>query len=147
MFATQSQFPKTNQFSAEKDLAQDLGWSIGWRYYFFLTYGCCLLQVAAVGLTLPAVLAARVCVGLGEGAALPVMNNLVATNIPAKRRATALGSCFSGFHTGLSVCIFIEHRCTHFVLAEKVESLCFVLKMQKFLAAWVLSNYWTGDWP
>lgn len=38
--------------------------------------------------------------GLGEGAALPVMNNLVATNIPPERRATALGSCFSGFHSG-----------------------------------------------
>lgn len=53
-----------------------------------------------MGLTIPAVLAARVCVGLGEGAALPVMNNLVATNIPPAKRATALGSCFSGFHTG-----------------------------------------------
>ena len=45
-------------------------------------------------------LAARAFVGLGEGAALPVMNNLVATNIAPGRRATALGGCFSGFHTG-----------------------------------------------
>ena len=53
-----------------------------------------------MGYTVPAVLAARVCVGLGEGAALPVMNNLVATNVPRQQRATALGTCFSGFHTG-----------------------------------------------
>ena len=53
-----------------------------------------------MGYTVPAVLAARVCVGLGEGAALPVMNNLVATNVPPQQRATALGTCFSGFHTG-----------------------------------------------
>ena len=61
---------------------------------------CLYFQVAAAGLTLPAVLAARALVGLGEGAALPVMNNLVATNIAPGRRATALGGCFSGFHTG-----------------------------------------------
>ena len=82
-------------------------------------------QVAAWGHTVPAVLAARVCVGLGEGAALPVMNNLVATNISPKKRATALGSCFSGFHTGklrssalrglkayvtLPVCLGILHK-------------------------------------
>lgn len=35
------------------------------------------LQVRAAGLTLPAVLAARAMVGLGEGVALPSMNNLV----------------------------------------------------------------------
>ena len=34
-------------------------------------------QVAAAGLTLPAVIAARAMVGLGEGVALPSMNNLV----------------------------------------------------------------------
>lgn len=35
--------------------------------------------VAALGLTLPALLLARTMVGLGEGVALPAMNNLVAT--------------------------------------------------------------------
>ena len=43
---------------------------------------------------------ARGMVGLGEGVALPAMNNLVANNIPQPRRSTALGGCFSGFHTG-----------------------------------------------
>ena len=58
------------------------------------------VQVAAAGLTLPAVLAARTLVGLGEGVALPCMNNLVAVNIPPARRATALGTAFTGFHSG-----------------------------------------------
>ena len=53
-----------------------------------------------MGLTLPAVLAARAMVGLGEGVALPSMNNLVAVNVPPARRATALGTAFSGFHSG-----------------------------------------------
>ena len=43
---------------------------------------------------------ARGMVGLGEGVALPAMNNLVANNIPPARRSTALGGCFTGFHTG-----------------------------------------------
>lgn len=55
---------------------------------------------AAAGLTLPAVLAARFLVGFGEGVALPSMNNLVATRVPRARRATALGACFMGFHSG-----------------------------------------------
>jgi ACS family sodium-dependent inorganic phosphate cotransporter/ACS family sodium-dependent inorganic phosphate cotransporter-like MFS transporter 9 len=38
--------------------------------------------------------------GLGEGVALPSMNNLVATYIPKEAKARALGMCFSGFHTG-----------------------------------------------
>lgn len=56
--------------------------------------------VAAAGLTLPAMIAARVMVGLGEGVALPCMNQLVGSNIPQARRSTALGACFSGFHSG-----------------------------------------------
>lgn len=59
-------------------------------------------QVAAAGLTLPAVMLARGLVGLGEGVALPAMNNLVANNIPPSRRSTALGGCFTGFHSGVS---------------------------------------------
>lgn len=43
---------------------------------------------------------ARGMVGLGEGVALPAMNNLVANNIPLARRSTALGGCFTGFHSG-----------------------------------------------
>ena len=58
--------------------------------------------MAAAGLTLPAVMLARGMVGLGEGVALPAMNNLVANNIPLARRSTALGGCFTGFHTGRS---------------------------------------------
>ena len=59
-----------------------------------------LWQVAAAGWTLPAVMLARGMVGLGEGVALPAMNNLVANNVPLARRSTGLGGCFTGFHTG-----------------------------------------------
>ena len=55
---------------------------------------------ASLGITLPAVLAARFLVGFGEGVALPSMNNMVATRIPGAQRATALGACFMGFHSG-----------------------------------------------
>jgi predicted MFS family arabinose efflux permease len=59
-------------------------------------------QVAAAGLTFQAVVATRVCVGLGEGVALPSMNNLVAT-LPKARQSTALGVAFTGFHCGEAV--------------------------------------------
>ncbi|KAF5829807.1 major facilitator superfamily domain-containing protein [Dunaliella salina] len=56
--------------------------------------------VVASGLALPAMLMARCFVGLGEGVALPSMNNLVATYVPKEAKARALGMCFTGFHTG-----------------------------------------------
>lgn len=60
-------------------------------------HGMC--QVAAAALTYPAVLATRVCIGLGEGVALPSMNNMVA-GLPTAKRSTALGIAFTGFHCG-----------------------------------------------
>ncbi len=56
--------------------------------------------VAATGLTFAAVLAARFLVGVGEGVAMPAMNNLVARFVPPALKATALGNCYTGFHTG-----------------------------------------------
>jgi hypothetical protein len=38
--------------------------------------------------------------GLGEGVALPSMNNLVAAHIPPNAKSRALGMAFSGFHSG-----------------------------------------------
>ena len=55
--------------------------------------------MAAWSLTFQAVVFIRVCVGLGEGVALPSMNNLVAT-LPKSLRSTALGVAFTGFHCG-----------------------------------------------
>jgi ACS family sodium-dependent inorganic phosphate cotransporter/ACS family sodium-dependent inorganic phosphate cotransporter-like MFS transporter 9 len=63
---------------------------------------------AALGITLPAVLAVRFLVGFGEGVALPSMNNLIATRIVPTQRATALGICFMGFHTGSLVGLLIS---------------------------------------
>lgn len=38
--------------------------------------------------------------GLGEGVALPSMNNLIAAHVPKEAKARGLGMAFSGFHTG-----------------------------------------------
>lgn len=35
-----------------------------------------------------------------QGVAMPAMNNLVARNVPPARKATALGNCYTGFHSG-----------------------------------------------
>ncbi|KAF8067233.1 PHT4 [Scenedesmus sp. PABB004] len=56
--------------------------------------------MAAAGLTLPAVLLARMCVGLGEGVALPSMSSMVSRHVPPPAKARALGMAFSGFHSG-----------------------------------------------
>ncbi|KAG1674590.1 hypothetical protein FOA52_001839 [Chlamydomonas sp. UWO 241] len=73
---------------------------------FWFSIASCLLplaatpQVAALGLTVPLVLAARCMVGLGEGVALPTMSHLVARFVPKESKSRALGLCFSGFHGG-----------------------------------------------
>lgn len=69
-----------------------------------------LLQpaVVAAGLSLPAAVLARALVGLGEGVALPSMNNLVAEHVPPSRRASALGACFGGFQSGNLVGLLVS---------------------------------------
>ena len=58
------------------------------------------LTPVAAGLGQAPLLFARALVGLGEGVALPSMNNLVGKNVRPDRRATALGISFAGFHSG-----------------------------------------------
>ena len=53
----------------------------------------------ASSLAFKMILASRVVVGLGEGVALPSMNNLVAS-LPKSLRSTGLGVAFTGFHSG-----------------------------------------------
>eukprot|EP00897_Mesotaenium_endlicherianum_P009932 jgi/Mesen1/8968/ME000056S08380 len=54
----------------------------------------------AAGHSLGALLAVRVVMGLGEGVALPCMNNMMARWMPRMERARAVGACFAGFHLG-----------------------------------------------
>jgi len=58
------------------------------------------LTPVAAGLGQGPLLLTRALVGLGEGVALPSMNNLIGKNVRAERRATALGISFAGFHSG-----------------------------------------------
>ena len=60
----------------------------------------CVEQVIKAGWVLPAVLACRALVGLGEGVVMPSMNTLMATRVPATWRSSALGIVYSGFHAG-----------------------------------------------
>lgn len=48
-------------------------------------------------------LALRALVGMGEGVAMPTMNNLVASNVIRERRSAATGMAFTGFHAGTMV--------------------------------------------
>jgi ACS family sodium-dependent inorganic phosphate cotransporter/ACS family sodium-dependent inorganic phosphate cotransporter-like MFS transporter 9 len=58
------------------------------------------LTPLAAGLGQVPLLFTRALVGLGEGVALPSMNNLIGKNVKTERRATALGISFAGFHSG-----------------------------------------------
>lgn len=64
--------------------------------------------IVAAGLSVPAILAARCMVGLGEGVAMPSMSNLIATYIPKEAKARALGLSYSGFHGGNLLGLFLS---------------------------------------
>eukprot|EP00899_Mesostigma_viride_P006411 jgi/Mesvir1/15771/Mv03340-RA.1 len=55
---------------------------------------------APLELVFPAVVFARVVVGLGEGVAMPSANNLIASWMPPRLRSQALGAIMAGFHGG-----------------------------------------------
>lgn len=87
-------------------------------------------QVAAAALTFPAVLATRVCIGLGEGVALPSMNNMVA-GLPTSKRSTALGVAFTGFHCGRQIptlVLSLQHSQPSFIYDWQI-TISFPLKM------------------
>ena len=59
-----------------------------------------VLTPLAASLGLPALLAARACMGVGEGVAMPAMNNLLSKWIPVKERSRSLALVYSGMYTG-----------------------------------------------
>jgi ACS family sodium-dependent inorganic phosphate cotransporter len=50
--------------------------------------------------SLPVLLAARACMGIGEGVAMPAMNNLLSKWVPVRERSRSLSLVYSGMYTG-----------------------------------------------
>lgn len=59
-----------------------------------------MLTPIAAAMGLPALLIARACMGVGEGVAMPAMNNLLSRWIPVKERSRSLALVYSGMYTG-----------------------------------------------
>lgn len=68
-------------------------------HHFRMRFQGMHMQALGAALAFKMIVASRVVVGLGEGVALPSMNNLVAT-LPKSLRSTGLGVAFTGFHSG-----------------------------------------------
>ncbi|KAK9843080.1 hypothetical protein WJX74_006724 [Apatococcus lobatus] len=58
------------------------------------------LTPLAASLGLPALLFARACMGIGEGVAMPAMNNLLSRWVPVQERSRSLSLVYSGMYTG-----------------------------------------------
>jgi len=54
----------------------------------------------AAQMGLPFLLAARACMGIGEGVAMPAMNNLLSRWVPKQERSRSLALVYSGMYTG-----------------------------------------------
>ncbi|GJP50626.1 hypothetical protein CLOM_g9769 [Closterium sp. NIES-68] len=59
-----------------------------------------VLTPIAAGLGLPALLFARACMGVGEGVAMPAMNNLLSKWVPVGERSRSLALVYSGMYLG-----------------------------------------------
>jgi len=59
-----------------------------------------LFTPVAVHMSLPLLFATRALMGVGEGVALPCMNNLLARWVAKGERSRAVGACMAGFHVG-----------------------------------------------
>jgi len=59
-----------------------------------------VLTPAAASLGLPTLLAARACMGIGEGVAMPAMNSMLSRWVPGVERSRSLALVYSGMYTG-----------------------------------------------
>lgn len=73
-----------------------------------------MLTPIAAKLGLPALLFVRACMGVGEGVAMPAMNNLLSRWVPVKERSRSLALVYSGMYlgsvTGLAFSPGLIHR-------------------------------------
>lgn len=59
-----------------------------------------ILTPFAVHLGLPWLLACRACMGIGEGVAMPAMNQIVSRWVPVQERSRSLSLVYSGMYMG-----------------------------------------------
>lgn len=72
-----------------------------------------VLTPLAATLGLPALLAARACMGIGEGVAMPAMNNLLSKWVPIKERSRSLALVYSGMYTGSVLGLAVSPQMIH----------------------------------
>lgn len=74
-----------------------------------------VLTPLAAQLGLPALLAARACMGVGEGVAMPAMNNLLSKWVPVPERSRSLALVYSGMYTGSVLGLGLSPQMIHTV--------------------------------
>lgn len=72
-----------------------------------------VLTPIAATMSLPALLAARACMGIGEGVAMPAMNNLLSKWVPFKERSRSLALVYSGMYTGSVLGLGVSPQMIH----------------------------------
>ncbi|KAL2892190.1 Ascorbate transporter chloroplastic [Bienertia sinuspersici] len=73
-----------------------------------------ILTPIAAKISLPCLLVMRACMGIGEGVAMPAMNNMISKWIPVSERSRALSLVYSGMYlgsvTGLAFSPILIHK-------------------------------------
>eukprot|EP00887_Chlorella_sp_A99_P000918 scaffold5.g918.t1 len=73
-----------------------------------------VLTPLAAQASLPALLVVRACMGVGEGVAMPAMNNLLSKWVPVKERSRSLSLVYSGMYSGSTLGLALSpHMISH----------------------------------
>lgn len=73
------------------------------------------LTPVAAKLGLPALLVARACMGVGEGVAMPAINNLLSRWVPVKERSRSLALVYSGMFIGSILGLVISPHMIYYI--------------------------------
>jgi ACS family sodium-dependent inorganic phosphate cotransporter len=80
------------------------------------------LTPLAAQLGLPALLAARAAMGVGEGVAMPAMNNLLSRWIPVQERSRSLALVYSGMYCGSVLGLALSPHMIHAMQVREIEA-------------------------
>lgn len=72
-----------------------------------------ILTPMAAQLSLPFLLVVRACMGVGEGVAMPAMNNMLSKWVPVKERSRSLALVYSGMYSGSVLGLALSPQMIH----------------------------------
>lgn len=102
-----------------------------------------LITPLAASSNLGLLLLARALLGVGEGVAMPAMNNIISKWVPEKERARSLSLTYSGMYLGSVIGLWL---CPQFIVSFGWQSVFYIFGSLGFFW-WIAWQLWTTSTP